>query len=258
MRSIAILNPKGGSGKTTTTVNLAAALGERERRVLVVDMDAQGTTTRWFGFTNPGRDITDIFITERPLVELVWPTRVLGVALVPASAWLSGVEKALTWEMKAVQFFHRSVASLPAGQWDFLLVDCPPSLGFLTVNTLLGVEEVLVPVEAHYLALQGVNRVVTVVEALRRHLNPRLRIAGILACRVDTRTSHSRDMVRELQRRFGPLVYQAKIRESVRLAEAASRHQPITLFDSNSKGAQDYRALAREIMAGEKEISPKL
>ena len=252
MRSIAILNQKGGSGKTTTAVNLSAALGEQGRRVLVVDMDPQGTATGWFGVKDPGRGITAIFINDWPLVELVRPTEVLGVNLVPASAWLIGAEKALAWEVGAVHIFRRSVGTLPPGQWDYLIVDCPPALGLLTANALIGVCEVLIPAEAHHLALPGVDRVVAAVETLKNHLNPALRVSGILACRVDGRTRHSREVVRELRSRFGQLVCRVEIRENVRLAEAPSRGLPITLYDSRSPGAQDYRALAREIMAGEK------
>lgn len=247
MRSIAILNQKGGSGKTTTAVNLAAALGEKGRRVLVVDMAPQGTATSWFGIRDPGLGITDIFINDRPLVELVRPTEVLGVALVPASAWLIGAEKALAWELDTVQIFRKSVASLPRDQWDYLIVDCPPALGILTANALIGVREVLIPVGAHPLALPGVKRVITAVETLRYHLNPDLRITGIVACRVDA-------VERELRSHFGKLVCKVQIRENVRLAEAPVRGQPITLYDSNSPGARDYRALAKEIMAGEKAV----
>ncbi len=255
MRSIAILNQKGGSGKTTTAVSLAAALGEFGRRVLVVDMDPQGTATDWFGIKDPGRGITDIFISVKSLLDLVRPTAVMGVTLVPASAWLIGAEKALAWEVGAVQIFSRAMAALPHGQWDYLIVDCPPALGILTANTLIGVKEVLIPVEAHHLALPGVDRVITSVQTLRNHLNPDLQIAGILACRVDSRTRHSRDVVRELRSRFGKLVYKVEIRENVRLAEAPSEGLPITLYDRHSKGAHDYRELAREIMAGEEEVT---
>ncbi|UCH09289.1 MAG: AAA family ATPase, partial [Fidelibacterota bacterium] len=128
MRSIAVLNQKGGTGKTTTTVNLAAALGETGQHVLVVDMDPQGGATRWFGIGNPGRGVADIFINNRPLVTLVRSTDVLGVSVVPASPWLNGAEKGLAWEPGAVGIFRRSLDTLPPGQWEFLLVDCPPAL----------------------------------------------------------------------------------------------------------------------------------
>ena len=247
MRSIAILNQKGGSGKTTTAVNLAAALGEVGRRVLLVDMDPQATATDWLGVTYPGRGITDIFIDQRPLVDLVRATSVRGVAMVPASAWLIGAEKALAWELDAVQIFRRGVAALPPDQWDYLIVDCPPALGIITANSLMGVKEVLIPVEAHHLALPGVDRVITATETLRTHLNPELKVMGILACRVDPRTRHSREVVRELRSRFGSLVFREEVRENVRLAEAPASGTPITVFDTRSRGAKDYRALAAAV-----------
>ncbi|UCH62719.1 MAG: ParA family protein [Fidelibacterota bacterium] len=253
MRSIAVFNQKGGSGKTTTTVSLSAAIAEYGRRVLVVDMDPQGTATNWFGIKDAGRGIADIFISVRSLVELVRPTAVMGVNLVPASTWLLGAEKVLSWEVGTVQIFSKTMTSLPHGQWDYLIVDCPPALGILTANALIGVEEVLIPIEAHHLALPSVDRVITSVESLRNHLNPELRITGILACRVDSRTRHSKNIVQELRSRFGDLVFKVEIRENVRLAEAPSQGQPITLYDSQCTGARDYRDLAHEIMAGEGE-----
>ncbi|MCK4577195.1 MAG: AAA family ATPase, partial [Candidatus Marinimicrobia bacterium] len=139
MISIAILNQKGGSGKTTTSVNLAAALGELGRRVLVVDMDPQASATQWFGIRRPGRGVTDLFINEVPLLDLVRATDIWGVAIVPASAWLTGAEKALRWNSDSLHMFSRSVICLPAEQWDYMLVDCAPALGILTANTLIAV-----------------------------------------------------------------------------------------------------------------------
>jgi chromosome partitioning protein len=251
VRSIAILNQKGGSGKTTTSVSLAAALGEAGQRVLLVDVDPQATATHWLGIKNPGRGITDVFINQRPLVELVRPTKIPGVAMVPASAWLNGAEKAMAWEKGAVKVFKNSMATLPKGQFDYMLVDCPPALGVLVANTLIGVREVLIPVEAHHLALPGVDRVIAAVETLRRHLNPSLRIALIVPCRVDARTRHSSEIVQILRSRFGSLVSKVEIRENVRLAEAPSKGLPITTYDTSSAGAADYRALARELVAKE-------
>lgn len=251
VRSMAIINQKGGSGKTTTCVNLSAALGEHGRRVLVIDMDPQASATSWYDIKDPGRGVTDIFISEVPLLELVRATKVMGVAIVPASAWLSGAEKALKWESDALLRFRKSVEALPTRQWDYLIVDCAPTLGILTANALIAVQEVLIPVEAHHMALPGVDRVIASVATLRSHLNPELEITGILPCRVDPRTRHSRNIVRELRSRFGNLVSKVEIRENVRLAEAPSKGQPITLYDSNSHGAQDYRELAKEIIAAE-------
>lgn len=255
VRSIAILNQKGGSGKTTTAVNLAACLGENGRRVLVMDLDPQASATDWFGVENPGRGITDIFVDRAPLLELVRATDVLGVAIIPASAWLQGAEKVLRWEPKSLKILGHYVDELPDHQWDYMLVDCPPTLGLLTANALIAVKEVLIPVEAHHLALPGVDRVIASVETLRAHLNHELRVSTIVPCRVDPRTRHARRVVEELRSRYGKLVSQVEIRENVRLAEAPAHKQPITLFDSRSKGAKDYRALASEIIAAERPLA---
>lgn len=251
MRSMAIINQKGGSGKTTTSVNLAAALGEQGRRVLVVDLDPQASATHWYDVEDPGRGISNIFISQTPLLELVRATAVLGVAVVPSSAWLSGAEKSLLWENASLQVFRKSLATLPREQWDYVIVDCPPTLGLLTANALIGAKEVLIPVEAHHMALPGVDRVIASVDTLRTHLNPDLNITIILPCRVDARTRHSREVVRELRSRFGNLVSKVEIRENIRLAEAPARQQPITIYDSHSKGAEDYRQLALEVIANE-------
>ncbi|MCH7575932.1 MAG: ParA family protein [Candidatus Marinimicrobia bacterium] len=254
MRSIAILNQKGGSGKTTTSVNLASTLGEKGRRVLVVDMDPQASATDWFGIDKPGRGITDIFVDDVSLLNLVRATDVLGVAIIPASAWLLGAEKVLRWDPPSLQVFKKAKRFLPSNQWDYMLIDCPPALNLLTANALVGADYVLIPVEAHRMALPGVERVIASVETLRRNLNSKLSVLMIVPCRVDSRTRHSRDVVDELRSRYGKLVSTAEIRENIKLAEAPAHSMPITIFDGRGKGAIDYRALADEIIATEKRI----
>jgi len=255
VRSIAVLNQKGGSGKTTTSVNLAATLGERGRRVLLVDIDPQSSATLWYNIEDPGRGITEIFINGAPLLDLVRATDAVGVAMIPSSAWLYGAEKVLRWEPRSLQIFSASVNKLPPNQWDYMIVDCPPTLGILTANALIAVREVLIPVEAHILALPGIDRVIASVETLRTHLNPKLQVSKILPCRVDPRTRHGREVVQELRHRYGKLVSSVEIRENVRLAEAPAEGVPITMFDARSKGALDYFALADEMIAGEKLLS---
>ena len=255
MRRIAVLNQKGGSGKTTTAVNLAATLGERGRRVLLVDIDPQSSATQWYNIEGPGRGITEIFINGSPLLDLVRATDATGVAIIPSSAWLYGAEKVLRWEAKTLQIFNACVNKLPPKQWDYMIVDCPPTLGILTANALIAVQEVLIPVEAHILALPGIDRVIASVETLRTHLNPKLQVSKILPCRVDPRTRHGREVVQELRERYGKLVSSVEIRENVRLAEAPADGMPITMFDARSKGAQDYFALADEMIADEKLLS---
>lgn len=252
MRCVAITNQKGGSGKTTTAVNLAAALGEKKRRVLVIDLDPQCSATSWFGLKNADKGIFRVFVENGSVVDIVSKTNVPNVEIVPASPWLIGAEKALAGEVGAETILRRQVHNLPKDRWDYLLIDCPPALGILTVNALAAVSEVLVPVEAHVLALEGLAQLLQTVDVVRERLNPDLEICGILACRVDGRTRHAQEVVEQLQSRFGNLVYKTVIRENVRLAECPSFGKPIMHYDPRSYGAQDYRALALEIIRQER------
>lgn len=252
MRTIAIANQKGGSGKTTTAVNLAATLGEKGRRVLLVDLDAQHSATAWLGIQETGKGIFSAFAENGNLTDLVHHTDVKGITLIPSSAWLVGVEKALAGEVGAETILRRQLARLPANQWDYVLVDCPPTLGILTVNALTAVRELLVPVEAHVLALHGLAQLLQTIEVVKERLNPNLEISGILPCRVDVRTRHSQEVVEQLRGRFGNVVYNTVIRENVRLAECPSFRQPVTQYDTRSAGSVDYRALAREIIKQER------
>ena len=195
MRTLAIANQKGGSGKTTTSVNLAAALGEQNRRVLIVDLDPQHSATSWFGLKDPGKGVLSMFLDGGGLLDLVQDTEAPGVDVVPSSSWLVGVEKMLAGEVGAETILRRQLDRLPPHHWDYVLIDCPPTLGVLTVNALAAVRELLVPVEAHVMALDGLAQLLHTVEVVQERLNPELKISGILACRVDSRTRHAREVV---------------------------------------------------------------
>jgi chromosome partitioning protein len=248
MRTLAFTNQKGGSAKTTSAVNLAAALGEKGKRVLVVDLDAQASASSWLGVKDGGRGLFEVFTDNGNLVDLVRETTAPGVEVVPSSAWLVGAEKALAGEPGAETILRRSFAHLPADRWDFLFVDCPPSLGVLSVSALAACREVFVPVEASTLALAGLAGLVQTVDRVRERLNPHLEVAAVLVCRVDSRTNLSRDVVDRIRERFGSLVLKTTIRESVRLREAPSFSKPVTLYAPRSPGAEDYRAAAGELL----------
>jgi len=252
MRTLAIANQKGGSGKTTTCVNLAAALGEKKRRVLLLDLDPQHSATAWYGIKNAGKGVLGLFVDGGKMLDFVQPTGTPGVDLVPSSAWLVGVEKILAGEVGAETILRRHLESLPQDRWDYVLMDCPPTLGVLTLNALAAARELLVPVEAHVMALSGLAQLLHTVGVVKERLNPELAVSGILACRVDGRTRHAREVVERLRERSGNLVYKTVIRENIRLAECPSFGQPITQYDSRSAGAADYRALATEVMQQER------
>jgi len=246
MRTIACVNQKGGSGKTTTSVNLAAALGENGARVLLIDLDPQASATNWLGITDAGRGLFDAFTDRNALEPLVQSTNAPCVEIIPASPWLVGVEKALAAEVGAETVLRGKLDAMPP-RWDYVLIDCAPTLGILTVSALAAAREILVPVEAHVMALSGLAQLLQTVSVVRERLNPELELAGILACRVDARTRHALEIVEQLRERFGGAVYQTIIRENIRLAECPSFGIPITQYDTRSAGAYDYRQLAEEV-----------
>ncbi len=249
MRTLAIASQKGGSGKTTTAVNLAAALAEDgRRRVLVVDLDPQASASAWLAVQDEGRGLVEILEGKSSLAELARETDAPGVDLIPSGPALAGAEKALAGKVGAEVRLRRAFVRLPSERWGFVLVDCPPALGLLTVSALAAVREVLVPVEAHVLALAGVTALLDTVEGIRELLNPGLAVTGILACRVDSRTNLARDVVETLRERHGRVVFSAVIRENVRLAEAPAACKPITLYAPTSPGAEDYRSAAAELL----------
>lgn len=246
MRTFAVANQKGGVGKTTTVVNLGAYLAALGKRVLLIDCDPQANTTSFLG-AQAGTGLYEVLVEGLALSEMVRPGPG-GVDLVPASDDLAGVEMDL--RDLAVPTRRLGAALEPVNdRYDYVFLDCPPSLGLLTVNALVAADAVLVPVQCEYLALEGLARLLTTVERVRAQSNPRLEIFGLVMTMFDARTSLSHQVAEEVRRHYPTLTFQTVIPRNVRLSEAPSFGQSILDYDPLSRGAEAYQALAMEVAA---------
>ena len=248
-KTIAIFNQKGGVGKTTTNINLAAYLALAGRRVLVVDMDPQGNTTSGLGIDkrNLEYSIYDALTGNASLQDVIKSTEIQGMHILPASTDLAGAEI----EMVAIESREkllRRVIAVIKDYYDYILIDCPPSLGLLTINSLTAADSVLIPIQCEFYALEGVSQLMGTVELVRKSVNPDLEIEGVLLSMFDGRTNLSIQVVQEVKRYFRNKVYSTVIPRNIRLAEAPSFGQPIVLYDPRSKGAEAYRAFAEEFI----------
>jgi chromosome partitioning protein len=247
MRIIALANQKGGVAKTTTAVNLAATMAELGQSVLLIDLDPQGSATRWLGADPNGRGLYDLFTRGDRLDAIAQPTSVTGVELVPASRALGRADRDLAGEPGIDLSLRRALEV--ARPRDVVLIDCPPQLGILVAIALATAGEVLVPVAAHVMELHGLADLTGTIDKVRERLNPGLKVL-VLPCRVDRRTRLAGEVVDALGRRFPAELLTTVIHENVRLAEAPSHHEPITMSDPYSTGAADYRELAHELLKG--------
>ncbi|WP_103064365.1 ParA family protein [Actinomyces qiguomingii] len=250
-RVIAMCNQKGGVGKTTTTINLGAALAEYGRRVLVVDFDPQGAASAGLGVNAHELDKTvyDMLVAVRPDVRpIIHSTSVAGLDLIPANIDLSAAEVQLVGEVAREQALARVLRPV-LDDYDAVIVDCQPSLGLLTVNALTAAHGVMIPLETEFFALRGVALLVETVDRVRDRINPRLQIDGILATMVDPRTLHSREVLERLIEAFGDKLFDTQIRRTVKFPDASVASEPITSYAPGHPGAEAYRRLAREVIA---------
>jgi chromosome partitioning protein len=245
-RVFAIANQKGGVGKTTTAINVAACLAEAGERALVIDLDPQANATSGLGERANGTSSVDL-LDGAPLRELAKRTRFPNLDLVPAKADLAGAAVELARRDDGERYLTDALAAANGG-YSFVFIDCPPSLGPLTVNALAAADRVLVPLQAEYYALEGLAQLVQSVEMIRARLNPRLAIAGVILTMVDRRTKLAADVAAEVRRHFGRLVFEASVPRSVRIAEAPSHGIPVTAHDRRSAGADAYWKVAMELV----------
>ncbi len=244
---IAIANQKGGVGKTTTTINLGAYLAGGKRRVLIVDLDPQGNTSSGLGIVKDelSGDLYDVLIEGTPAAAVARPTAVDGLSVLPASNVLAAAEVELVSHARREFTLRDALTDLP---YDYVLIDCPPSLGILTVNGLVAAHELIIPVQAEFYALEGLGQLVQTVQRVRKGLNPNLGLLGVLVTMHNGRTSLSTQVHEEVKRHFPDKVFETVIPRNVRLAEAPSFGKPILHYDKWSKGARSYKALAKEVM----------
>jgi chromosome partitioning protein len=265
MRIIALMNQKGGVGKTTTTVNLGAALAEMGKKVCLLDLDPQGHLSINYGI-EPSADITslyDVLVEDKSLLEALHDAG-NGIAVVPGSIDLAAAEVELVSVMGRETILKKRLeAALPAMEFDYLLIDCPPSLGILTINALAVAHEVIIPMLPHFLALQGMAKLLETVQLVSKRLNPKLRIGGIVLTMYDPQTRLTGDVMGELETFIvdgrgrnlpwsDAIIFETKIRRNIKLAESPSFGQTVIAYDGKSAGANDYRRLAREVAAMEK------
>ena len=243
-RIISVANQKGGVGKTTTTVNLGACLAYDGKKVLLIDSDAQGNATSGLGVRKPDvkQDIYDVLVNEVPIKETIIKTSRENLSIVPATLQLAGA---------AQESRLKSALAEVSDEYDFILVDCPPSLGHLTINAFTASDAILIPVQCEYYALEGLSQLLNTVRLVQKHFNPGLEIEGVLLTMYDARTNLGAEVVEEVRRYFQEKVYDTIIPRNVRLSEAPSHGKPIIDYDPRSKGAEVYQALAKEVLVRE-------
>ena len=246
---VALANQKGGVGKSTTAINLAASLAFQDQRVLLIDLDPQGNATSGLGVERRGIEVSiyDVLLKESSIEDAIEPTSVRNLFVIPATIDLAGAEIELVSMFSRETRLENAISTANAS-FDFVLIDCPPSLGLLTVNGLAAAQEVLIPIQCEYYALEGLSQLLQNVELVTANLNPSLKVGGVVLTMYDGRTKLSKDVAEQVRVYFGDVAYRTVIPRSVRISEAPSYGEPMEAFDPMSRGAIAYRQLGKEFL----------
>ena len=258
-RILAIVNQKGGVGKTTTTVNLATALAAVNKKVLVIDFDPQGNASTGVGIDNSRRELTsyDLILSDTPLADITLAAAVPGLFVVPATIDLSGAEIEMVSLVKR-EFRLKDAIEGAIGDYDYVLIDCPPSLGLLTLNALVAADAVLIPLQCEFYALEGLSHLMRTVDLVRGNLNPELTIQGIVLTMYDKRNKFTEQIENDVRGYFGEKVYQSVIPRNVRMSEAPSHGKPALIYDMHCAGSKAYIQLAGELLKRERRLQSEL
>ncbi len=256
-RIISIANQKGGVGKTTTAINLSTVLAKRNKKTLLIDMDPQGNATSGVGIEkNLEKSIYNVLIEENSIEEAILKTNIKNLDICPSTINLAGAEVELVSMMSREMRLKEKLENIK-NNYDYILIDCPPSLGLITLNAFTASNSVLIPVQCEYYALEGLGQLLNTVKLVKKHLNKDLEIEGALLTMFDTRTNLSKQVVDEVKKYFGDKVYKTVIPRNVKLSEAPSYGMPITVYDSRSKGAKCYDKLGKEVIKNNEEQKAK-
>ena len=245
---ITVANQKGGVGKTTTAVNVSTILAKKNKKVLIIDADPQGNATSGLGLEKEvEKSVYDVLVNDVSILDIMQKTSIKNLQVCPANMNLAGAEVQLVTQMSREQRLKEKLDEVK-DEFDFIFIDCPPSLGLITLNAFTAADSVFIPVQCEYFALEGLGQLLNTINLVKKHLNKSLEVEGAVLTMYDSRTNLSNQVVKEVQRYFGDKVYKTVIPRNIKLSEAPSYGMPITIYDSKSKGARAYEKLARELI----------